>query len=130
MNIKLVFVNRHCCLFATAALGFAALVGCGHKNLPVTPDLATQSLEAALSSWKQGESLAALDQRTPPITVGDFAWREGRKLSDYRLIGEAKTDGFNVRYDVELKFADAQGAAVEHVSYIVGTSPAITIFRE
>lgn len=130
MRTGILLANRRCKLLAAAALACVSFAGCGRKNLPVEPDLAAQSLEAALASWQRGEPLASLDQRTPPITVGDFAWRDGRKLSGYRLLGEAKNDGFNLRYDVELTFADAQGAAVEQVSYIVGTSPAITIFRE
>ena len=130
MRMNVVLSYRCCRALLAAAMGCVSLVGCGTKNLPAEPDLAKQSLEAALNSWKQGEQPAALDQRTPAITMGDLAWKEGRKLSDYRLLGEAKNDGYNLHYPVELTFADAGGASVEQVDYIVGTSPAITIFRE
>jgi hypothetical protein len=122
--------RRGAALRAAAALACVFVSGCEHKNLPVTPDLAKQSLEAALESWKRGESPEALAARTPPVTVGDFAWREGRKLTDFRVVGEPRNAGFNVSIDVELTFGDAKGAAAEQATYVVGTDPTITIFRE
>lgn len=117
-------------LFLAAALGCVSAAGCGVKNSPADPEVAKRSLEAALASWKQGEAPAALAQRTPPITVGDFAWNEGRKLTDYRFVGEPTNDGYNLHYSVELTLAGERGASVELATYTVGASPAITIFRE
>ncbi len=109
---------------------FLPLAGCGQRNQPAEPELARESLERALASWKRGEQPAALAQQNPPITIGDFAWTAGRKLAGYRMMGEAKTDGSNLHFDVELTFGDQRGEPMERATYIVGTSPVITIFRE
>lgn len=130
MYAQIVSKNRGGRALTIAALLCVSLAGCAKRNLPVTPDLAKQSLETALESWKRGEAPATLGMKTPPITIGDFAWREGRKLTDFRLVGEPRDAGFNMSFDVELTFSDAPGAPVELATYIVGTSPAITIFRE
>jgi len=113
-----------------AALG-CLLAGCSKLNVPAQPDLARQSLEATLASWKSGEEPAALAKRSPPITVADHVWKAGHKLTDYRFLGDAANDGVNLHYTVELALADPRGTSVaERVTYIVGTDPAITIFRE
>lgn len=111
-----------CCLLLSA---------CTRQNVPAQSDLARQSLETALSTWKAGEPPSGLAQQTPPIVVGDFAWESGKKLAAYRLPDEAANDGVNLHYAVELTFADQQGRPTSQVvSYVVSTHPTITIFRD
>lgn len=131
MRVQYVSTSGRGWLLWLAAMGCLLPPGCAKHNVPAQPELARQSLEAALSSWKADEQLAALSARTPSITMADFAWTGNRKLVDYRLIGDAKTDGVNLHYIVELVLADASGGkSSEQVTYIVGTSPSVTIFRE
>ncbi|HVX14742.1 MAG TPA: hypothetical protein VHC22_26370 [Pirellulales bacterium] len=108
-----------------------AVSGCSKRNAPAEPDLARSSLEAALGAWKSGETPDTLAQRSPSITMTDFAWRQEQKLTDFHLQGEPTNDGVNIHFQVELTLIDAQGAtATEKVGYIVGTHPVITIGRE
>ncbi|HUY89487.1 MAG TPA: hypothetical protein VMV10_12200 [Pirellulales bacterium] len=111
-----------CCLLLPA---------CARQNVPAEADVARRSLDAALASWKAGEQSADLARRTPPIVMGDFAWESGRKLADYRIPEAARNDGANLHYLVELTLSDSQGGSnKQEVSYVVGTDPTITIFRD
>jgi hypothetical protein len=122
--------RRRSRLVWVAAFG-CVLAGCSSKNVPAQPDLARQSLEATLASWKSGEDPAALARRSPSITVADHAWKAGHKLNDYRFLGDPTDDGVNLHYTVELAIADPRGTLLaEQVTYIVGTHPTITIFRD
>lgn len=106
-------------------------LGCSKPNVPAEPDLARSSLEAALGVWKSGESTDALAQHKPPITVTDFAWKAGQKLTDFHLLGEPTSDGVNLHFQSELTLTRPQGGeSTEKVGYIVGTHPVVTIFRE
>ena len=114
-----------------AALGCLFLPACARQNAPAEADLARQSLEAALASWKAGGQPAELARRTPPIVMGDFAWEAGTKLAEYRIPPEARSDGVSLHYLVELTLADPErSSSKQQVSYVVGTNPAITIFRD
>jgi len=118
-------------LFCCALSLCFSIAGCGKRNAPAEPELARTSLETALGAWKSGESPDALAKRTPPITMADFSWKAGQKLTDFRLSGEPANDGVNLHFQVELTLVSPQGATVnEKVGYIVGTHPLITIFRE
>jgi hypothetical protein len=55
----------------------------------------------------------------------------GYKLIDYEIIGDGKYDDANLLFPVKLKLLDPHGKEViRQVTYMVGTDPPITVFRE
>jgi hypothetical protein len=127
---------RHCTTFFTAwcaatLIGFL-LGGCsGHTNKPTNPVLARASLKTALDSWKEGQSPQDLKQRSPSIIVGDVAWEGGQQLESYEIVGPEVDDGVNLHCPVKLVLKDKEGSTrTREVTYIVGTSPVITVFPQ
>jgi hypothetical protein len=116
--------------FVGAALLF---VGCSRQQhaAAVNVQLAKDSLHKTLESWKKGDDQAALKMESPSITVQDLDWKSGYKLLDYEIIGDGKYDDANLLCPVKLKLVDPQGNEVtRQVTYMVGTDPIITVFRE
>jgi hypothetical protein len=115
------------------SLAALPLVGCGGQRhaAPVNPEQARESLRTVLESWKKGEGPDQLRQGVPSITVQDIDWQTGYKLLDYQIIGDGKYDDANLRCPVKLTLKDPQGHQVQkQVTYMVGTNPSITVFRE
>jgi hypothetical protein len=108
--------------------------GCGtgpERAAPVDADRAREALRTALESWKKGAQPTALQSHSPPITVQDMDWEAGAKLLAYEIVGDGKNDDANLRCPVKLTIRDAQGKETKkQVTYVVGTSPAVTVFRE
>lgn len=115
---------------ASAAL---ILPGCGRVNarrLSLDKSLATRSLDEFLGAWKQGESATRLEGQSPPIIGRDPDWDRGAVLVEYKVV-EPTDDGTNVHVPVQLVLKTTEGPQVkETVTYVVGTSPKITVFRE
>ncbi len=109
-----------------------AVSGCGRREFaPVDAADAQVSLVAALDAWKEGKNPADLRQLDPSIMVGDMDWEAGKRLKDYSLEGEPKEYGPNLHRQVKLTLADAAGGVeIQQVTYIVGTDPVLTVFRE
>jgi hypothetical protein len=107
------------------------LAGCGNgAKLSLDENLARESLRTALDSWKQGDKPAALKERSPAIVMGDADWDAGKRLVGYTVRAKEFDDGYNLHCTVELVFAgNGDGSRRVVVTYIVGTSPVITIFR-
>ncbi len=126
-------LSAACGWLAVAAL-LAAAAGCGSANarsLSLDPVLAKQSLTTFLETWKQGKDLGALKAQTPSIVAGDEAWSAGSKLVAYKISGHEFNDGANLHLTVELLLSSKKKKAGKTtVTYIVGTSPVITIFRK
>jgi hypothetical protein len=120
-------------LFSLANAG-SLLSGCSNGNghaAPVEPLRARQALNTALESWKKGEPIEALKSGSPPIVAQDFDWMAGAKLVSYEVVGAGKDDDANLRIPVKLVLQSPQGKEVKKsVSYVVGTSPALTVFRD
>jgi hypothetical protein len=96
----------------------------------VDEELARQSLREVLETWKNGGSLEALRQNSP-IVAQDMDWRTGSVLLRYEILGEGKNDDANLRCPVKLTLRDQRGREVKkQVTYIIGTDPVITVFRE
>lgn len=111
----------------------AGAVGCeqGARRLSLDKDLARESFVTFLEAWKQGERPAALNERSPQIIAGDADWNAGRKLVGYRVLGTESDDGTNLHTTAALVVLDANGREhKQQVTYIVGTSPVVTIFRK
>jgi hypothetical protein len=98
----------------------------------VRPDLAKDTLILALTDWKNGVEVPDLLQaRTPPIVVQDMDWSAGTKLQEFELQGEGKSVGANLSIEVQLTLVDSAGKSTQQkVWYLVGTDPALTVFRD
>jgi hypothetical protein len=93
--------------------------------------MALDTLTRAMESWKEGETVDALREETPPVVVQDFDWTRGFKLLDYEVVGEGKPVDANLIAQVKLTLEDQQGAQSEKtVTYVVSTAPALTVFRD
>jgi hypothetical protein len=117
-----------------AAWMFALLLiaGCGGQSGPVKLDkqLAKDSFTTFLETWKRGETPDSLRQKSA-ITSRDEDWNAGAKLVSYRVVDIEKDDGSNLHAVVELDLQDPTGEQrTSQVTYVVGTSPVITVFRK
>jgi hypothetical protein len=124
------------CLVALATLFVS---GCGNSSVarPVDAPQAMDALKIALDAWKKGETSKSLASSSPPMTVQDFEWDTGANLVDYRLVDEGRADGPNLRIQVMLTTTaePAKGQkqakpAEKKASYVIGTSPRLTVFRD
>jgi hypothetical protein len=109
------------------------LAGCSdtHPLDPVRPEIARETLEAALTAWKKDRTAESLQQQSPAIVVQDADWMAGSRLTSFRVIDDGKVVGANLSIEVELNLIDSQGKnSVKNVWYLVGTDPALTVFRD
>jgi hypothetical protein len=111
----------------------ALLAGCsgsGGGARPVDAPRAREALKTALDGWKQGVTPASFSTASPAMTVLDLDWMAGAKLVDYQLADDGKDFGPNLHVPVKLTLRTPQGKEVKKsVSYVVGTSPSVTVFR-
>ncbi len=115
----------------------AAMVACcgcndsSAKSLTLDEALAKASLTKTLDAWKAGQKSDVLKTQEPAITTNDWAWDQGYKLKEYRLLGGERSDGANLHCPVELSLVDKQNRAQKQSAmFVVGTSPVITVFRQ
>ena len=100
-------------------------------NDAVRPDVAKESLIAVLTAWMAGELPESLQTRSPAIVVQDMDWSAGHKLLDFELQGDGKSVGANLSIEVQLTLVDTEDKKTEQkVWYLVGTDPALTVFRD
>lgn len=109
-------------------------VGCQQAPPPAAldPNLAKASLERFLTTWKSGGKPEDLPKAVPPIVVGDPDWEAGQKLTNFQLVEQAsRNDGTNAHLQVRLELAGRRGGRTKSaITYIVSTSPVITIQRQ
>lgn len=124
-------------LLITVFFGFLSAVqimGCSGSATTdtVRPDVAKDTLVAALTAWKSGMEVPdLLKAQTPAIVVQDMDWSAGAKLQDFELQGDGKSVGANLSIEVQLTLVDAAGqTTLQKVWYLVGTDPALTVFRD
>lgn len=126
-------LSRWTLLVRLLFIGFAmVLSGCGNtvgRDLPLDRDLALASLETALQAWGDGKKP---DELKPRITMGDFAWESGKTLASFEIQKDkARGDGTNLYIPVVREFRGKGGNVTRsETTYIVGTSPVITIFPQ
>ncbi|HWB12799.1 MAG TPA: hypothetical protein VG826_26470 [Pirellulales bacterium] len=114
-----------------AAVVCLLVAGCGRSNAPTDVPSAKAALTTALEGWKAGQSPDSLRQGSPSIVMVDEAWQKGEKLDSFENIGPEVDDGVNLHCTVKLAIKGEGGVQrSEKVTYIVGTSPMITIFRD
>lgn len=119
------------CRSSMAAAACLVLVGCSRTNAPTDVPAAKAALTAALETWKSGQPVTALQERSPSVLMVDQAWQKGERLESFETTGEGSDDGVNLHCAVNLVLCNKQGVRRnEAVTYIVGTSPSITIFRD
>lgn len=103
------------------------LWGCSQGDTPSHPldqDLARASVQKAMQAWVDGKTPKELE---PEIVVGDTSWQQGEKLVSFEIVtNEETSDGSNLHIVVKQKFDSSDS----EVTYIVGTSPVITIFPQ
>lgn len=106
--------------------------GCGssHALHPVSPTTARQSLEKVLDGWKAGKAPDAWRGEKPEIVVQDVDWSMGKKLAGYEIVGEGKAVDANLHCVVKLELSDGTGTVSKTVTYLVSTSPVVTVFRQ
>lgn len=126
-------MQRFLWLLVTAA-AVSPIAGCGDsgsKSLALDETLAKTSLTKTLDAWKAGQSSDSLKSHDPSITTNDWAWDQGYKLKEFRLLGGDRNDGANLHCQVELSVVDKQNRAQKQSAlFVVGTSPVITVFRQ
>jgi len=103
------------------------LVGCSSGDAPsyaLDKELARSSVQKAMQAWVDGKTPQELQ---PDIVVGDPAWEEGKKLVSFEIVAnEETTDGSNLHIRVKRKLNSSESK----VTYIVGTTPVVTIFPQ
>jgi hypothetical protein len=119
---------------AMAAATILMFAGCGSGEAhggPVDPKIAQESLRIVLDAWKNGEKPDQLQSPPRKITAQDLDWLKGMKLVEYKVLDDATPKGTNLWVSVDLTLADTSSKTVhKKVRYIVGTDPAVTVFRE
>lgn len=103
--------------------------GCSQEtpSHPLDTNVARESVRKAMQAWVDGKTPQDLK---PGIVVGDPAWEQGTKLESFEILDkEENSDGSNLYVRVARKFAGA-GTGEAKVTYIVGTSPVVTIFPQ
>jgi hypothetical protein len=110
------------------------LAGCGsgvYESAPVNPDIARDTLNSVLESWKEGATIESLKADSPSIVVQDLDWSSGAKLLDYEVLDDGKPESANLVARVKLSLEDKEGTKSEKtVTYLVGTAPVLTVFRD
>lgn len=121
-------------LFTLATAGpLVSIAGCSGagRAAAVDPSRAREALHTVLEGWKRGDTIESLKGGTPPIVAQDFDWMTGHRLVAYEVTGDGRDDDANLRIPVRLTLRTAQGQELrKNVSYVVGTSPSVTVFRE
>jgi hypothetical protein len=119
------------CLGVLSALMLAGCSGTSQAGA-VNASLARESLKVALDHWKKGEDSKSLASSGTPITAQDFEWASGAKLLDYQILDDGREEDSNLRVQVKITLGpQGTSKAVEKkASYVVGTSPSVTVFRD
>jgi hypothetical protein len=80
-------------------------------------------------SWKAGATPDSWQQQTPAVVVQDMDWKGGAKLTEFEIVGTEAVDA-NLHCQTSLTMTDLQQKTIERtVTYLVGTSPTLTVFR-
>lgn len=102
------------------------LTGCSEEtpSHPLNEELARSSVEKAMRAWVDGKTPKDLQ---PEIVVGDTSWEQGKKLESFEIMkDEESSDGSNLHIRVKRKIDSSESK----ITYIVGTSPVVTIFPQ
>lgn len=123
-------MRTHVLLSVTVIMSLFLVSGCERsaRDLPLNENVAEESLQKSLQAWVDGQTP---DDLKPEITMGDFAWDSGKTLVSFEILtDQQKSDGTNLHIPVKRKFKSDGKESESTVTYIVGTSPVITIFPQ
>jgi hypothetical protein len=126
-------LSRHAglLLLLMASVGIAGCATKGYEAPVLDTPKARETLTSVLEDWKNGETPEALQKRTPPIVVQDIDWTSGAKLVKYELSGDGNEAEGSLVTQVKLTLQPSRGGPKEKtVTYIVGTSPGLTVLRD
>ncbi len=104
-------------------------VGCEQnaRSLTVNETTAREACTKFLTAWKEGKKIEDL----APIVGNDSDWATGRTLESFEILPEERSDGANLHFKVRRTIKTPKGTVqTNEVSYVVGTSPVVTVFRE
>ncbi len=103
--------------------------GCGTGSSDGLPsdDVARRSLEAALTSWRDGGKPGPVPGVQPPTEVHDTPWSLGDRLSSYEIVGEDKSAA-QLKFSVRLSLAKPD--RVQEVQYYVLGRDPVMVFRD
>jgi hypothetical protein len=116
------------------ALAMTGACGCapnGRQPPPLDRIVAQKALETVLTAWKNGRRPESLREERPPIVVGEPDWEQGWHLISHRAGKTSWDDGSNQYVEMVLTLRKDAGAPMERtVTYVISTSPVITVIRE
>lgn len=122
------------CLTLFVSLSLLLVVGgCGGQKVaaPVDPQQARATLEAVLTDWQAGGNPDAWQQKSPKVIVQDLEWSAGAKLVSYQIQGAGESLDANLYCQVQIVTSHGgQTSAPRVVTYVVGTDPVLTVFRD
>lgn len=110
------------------------LAGCGGGDYDaaahvVDSEAARSTLVSVLDGWKAGDKPDAWQQKTPQVVIQDFDWLGGAQLTAYEILKTEAIDA-NLHCQVKLTLNDPErGSSEKTVTYLVSTSPTLTVFR-
>jgi hypothetical protein len=113
---------------AIVAGGFLLLIapGCGGSSASSAGSgEARQTLDRALSAWREGKTLDSLKTTDPPLEAADHQWQSGLHLVKYEVENDRAPSGPSQSFRVTLWLKDARSKATKVVTqYDVATNPA------
>ncbi len=113
--------------------GLVLSTGCGPggKNEDFTPgaDKAKKALVAALDSWKSGKAPGSIPDTNPKVEVVDWQWRQGVKIKDYEIVGDAPPAQGTGPRTFTVKLSLTSGETFETNYMVIGIDP-LWIYRK
>ena len=104
-------------------------LGCKRMAQQSEPEQARETLRRALDAWQQGESQDAL-QKQSSITAVDPHWQAGVRLTQYEIIGDGQSSGFDWQCQVRLSLQDNGGKSSQaKATYSISTATVKVIVR-
>lgn len=97
------------------------------RTLTLNESVARDSLHRFLTAWQEGRRSTDL---APKIVGKDFDWETQRTLQSFEVLPDGRSDGANLYMKVRRTIRTPKGTELnQEVSYVVGTSPIVTVFR-
>lgn len=116
-----------CLLTVSMLCGCRSRASTEHR---VEQSVARDTLQSVLNSWLDGETPESWQKKSPQVVVQDMDWKTGAKLKSFEILGEGEAIDANLYCQVKLRFSPPHnGKSESQVTYLVGTSPVITVFR-
>lgn len=126
--------GRALSLASFVALLATGAIGCGSSATieSYTPEgsAAKKALEATLNAWKDGKRPDAIEFEGGAANPLDAEWRDGKKLKDYKVLGEAAAPNAGeaaVKFQVQLTL---DGSSPKEVAYFVVGAKTMLVARD